>query len=165
MYGRQEFDKCVKCNYNSPIVNRKFKLCYNCNFKRLHEGLSPYQYNYIKQKGKRLETIKKVKNEILRMEAVYEQVFNNSKVHWCEECHRKLNSIFRDKQGKVIYKVQYSHILPKSCYPQFKYDVKNFNRLCALHHNQWEHGDRHSMRIWKLNVQILVIGEIVLKNR
>lgn len=155
---------CTKCNKSLPIANKKYNLCFDCNFKRLHNGLSPRQYYYVKQKESSLKRFKKTKNDIEKMEEVYEQVFNN-KPPFCEECRKPLSKIFRNSKGKVVDKFRFSHILPKSIYSKYKYNSLNFNLLCFDCHATWENGSRHSMRIWKQNIQIPEIGEIVLNNR
>lgn len=65
----------------------------------------------------------------------------------CEECGCHL--------GFVPKAVNVSHILTKGAYPSFRHDLRNVNMLCFKHHNQWEFGDRKSMRIYKSNMKII----------
>ena len=64
------------------------------------------------------------------------------KQHICEECMKPLHS----------YSATFvSHILTRGAYPEMAHDCRNVNILCFNHHNQWENGDRESMRIYEKN--------------
>ena len=81
-------------------------------------------------------------------ERVFEKIPN-----FCEECNKPLNSEFRDDNGRVANRWQYSHILIKAMWNKQRRDINNCNRLCLKHHDQWEHGNKRSMGIWKENVK------------
>jgi hypothetical protein len=86
--------------------------------------------------------------------ATYFAVFA-SKPHKCEECDKPLPSVFKDKEGNINAIFQFSHILTKSAFPEFRHDSRNFNRLCFEHHQQWEFGDRKTMRIYEPNQLVI----------
>lgn len=88
-------------------------------------------------------------------EETYYVVFY-SKPCVCEECGRALPETFYDENGKIVCRGQYSHILSKGAYPEFRHVVINFNRLCPVPcHDRWEFGDRENMKIYKPN-QIII---------
>lgn len=66
--------------------------------------------------------------------------------HRCEECLRPLN------EYSAVY---VSHILTRGAHPEIAHDPRNINILCLKHHNQWENGERRSMRIWLKNQQTI----------
>ena len=67
-------------------------------------------------------------------------------MHFCEECHLPL----REYSATFV-----SHILSRGAHPEMAYDLRNYNILCARHHEQWENGDREKMRIWQRNKGII----------
>jgi 5-methylcytosine-specific restriction endonuclease McrA len=87
-------------------------------------------------------------------EQTYQLVFERTE-HRCEECGARLPDRFRDDDGKVICRFQYSHILTKSSHPELRHNPKNFNRLCMSCHGKWEFGDRDKMRIYESNKIII----------
>lgn len=155
------------------IENRTYWLCKNCNHIRLH-GISIREAQILKQKQK-VKVFPQIKNKTLKKsvikkkkgisdkrkevlkkdEVVYEQVFN-SKPHKCEECGDKLPSKFRDENGMVIARFQYSHVLSKGAFPEYRHRVFNFNRLCLNCHQIWEFGSRKEMNIYQKNKQTII---------
>lgn len=68
------------------------------------------------------------------------------KPHYCEECMKPLHD----------YSAVYcSHILTRGAHPEMAHDPRNINILCFRHHNQWENGDKKSMRIYPGNMRII----------
>ena len=139
---------CSNCNKNSVIVNSHFKLCLICNNQRLEKNKSSKVIT-TKIKHSKKE-VNKTQLKIDEDEKFYLECFNLSN-HQCEECGVSLPTDFRDINGKVIARWRYSHILPKSIYPELRHSVENINHLCLLHHTQWDHGDKTTMKIYKLN--------------
>lgn len=68
------------------------------------------------------------------------------KPHICEECMRPL----REYSATYV-----SHILTKGAHPEMAHDPRNVNILCLNHHNQWENGNRESMRIYLGNMKTI----------
>lgn len=170
---------CKKCGKEGQVNSRQ--LCSDCVFKESHGGESRIEvyskrreikrfnevkikvngiYDYQKKpRKKRLNLLKKEKldkrKEILRKdEETYEAVFN-SRPNKCEECGAWLPPMFRDDEGHIVARHQYSHIISKGADGEFRHNSKNFNRLCQLHHYIWEFGDRKSMKIYEGN-QIII---------
>ena len=66
------------------------------------------------------------------------------KIPMCEECGKPLR----------YYSATYvSHILTRGSHPEMAHDIRNVNILCFEHHQQWETGDRQSMRIYEKNLR------------
>ena len=140
-------DICRKCSNSRPIVNKKYYLCEECNYKRLHGDKPRKKHPLRSQSKKHLFTR-------AQEERCYEEVFN-SKSHRCEECGVELSSVFRDEDGRVVDRYQYSHILSKGAWPELRFHPKNFNRLCMSCHTRWESGDRKSMSIFERNKVVI----------
>ena len=161
---------CQGCNQQRTITNKHFKLCADCNNMRLHGSKFGKQYSNAKVERKPLRAnarrlksdsnrmnhiivgakSKTTKQKISEDEAFYEQCFNLSD-HQCEECGCNLPTDFRDEDGRVIARWRYSHIIPKSIAPSLRHDINNINHLCITDHQEWENGDRESMKIYKNN--------------
>ena len=139
---------CSKCGENRELVNKHFKLCLICNNERLSSNkMNKPVINRLTYSPK---TVNKTQDKIGEDEKFYLECFNLSN-HECEECGKPLPTEFRDENGKVIARWRYSHILPKSIYPELRHNVENINHLCLIHHTQWDHGDKTTMKIYNLN--------------
>lgn len=68
------------------------------------------------------------------------------KPYICEECMRPL----REYSATYV-----SHILTRGAHPETAHDPRNVNILCFNHHNQWENGNRESMRIYLGNARTI----------
>jgi hypothetical protein len=94
-------------------------------------------------------------------EETYKKVYNSSEKRmgfaFCEECGKILSNSFRDSSGKIVNRFQYSHILSKGAFPEYRHNTLNFNILCQDHHQQWETGDRKSMKIYEKNQKVIEI--------
>ena len=160
-----EVQKCVGCG-SLWVVNQKYKLCEDCNYIRLH-GIS-YRDKLIQDNKTKTITIKvkskkctknKPKRNIVRDRdrETYREVFE-SRESRCEECGIRLPDQFEDSEGRIIMIEQYSHCLSKGAYCEYRHKSWNIQRLCLRHHQQWEFGDRKSMRIYP------IYREIIIKN-
>lgn len=151
--------ECKNCKKNKRIVNKFFNLCLECNNERLHGSKYGKQYKHTPRRNNAFKLSKnslsgglseKAKLAIEKDEKFYEECFNLSN-HRCEECDAQLNTEFRDDDGRIIMRIRYSHILPKSTYPRLRHNVLNINHLCGDHHSEWENGDKENMKIFKKN--------------
>jgi len=158
---------CVKCG-SKWVVNKTHCLCDECNYFRLH-GFTKKEAQISKQKSKKvvkyqikrkpLKTSSKSREKrklvLEKDRETYLKVFN-SKPHVCEECRlnnkiTRLPDEFEDEDGNINAIWQYSHIMTKSAFPEYRNNPLNFNRLCLEHHQVWEFGDREKMKIFTLN--------------
>ena len=162
-----QIDKCSKCENDRIIVNRKHFLCQICNYQRLHpedeNNGSGFKQTAIKvnpnYKPKQKTAIKKTPSkkglkQIKDDEKTYE-IVHALKPCLCEECGAGLPIEFRNEEGKVNARFQYSHILSKGSHPEFRENVLNFNKLCLSCHTMWENGDKTSMKIYHKNCFII----------
>lgn len=68
------------------------------------------------------------------------------KPHRCEETFAALN---------YYSSAHISHILSRGAHPEMALDIRNINILSYEAHQQWEFGDRKSMRIYLKNLEII----------
>jgi len=125
---------CKICG-SKYVVNKFYGLCKRCNDIRLRGP------DFL---------LEKARKSILEDEIFYKKIFDASD-HKCEECGKSLNTEFRDFEGRIIARWRYSHILPKSIYPEFRHEELNINNLCFECHQEWENGDKQSMMIYLTN--------------
>lgn len=170
---------CKRCG-SVYVVNKKYELCDDCNFVRLHgvtrfvaelrkaKDIMKEERKYGRANKKRVDrsiselTKRKRKEQVKKDHETYLEVFK-AKPSICEECGTPLPDEFysdevdfcaNEKQINCIG--QYSHILSKAAYPEFRNDARNFNRLCPnLCHNRWEFHDKENMGIYQNN-QIII---------
>lgn len=172
--------KCAKCG-SKFVVNRTYKLCERCNNIRLHgnpfgksktytppkprkplkRSKKPLKGGYIKPSKAGQE---RRKRNIEKDEEFYFLIFS-SKPHECEECGNPLPSEFRDDDGKVAARWQYSHIVMKSIAPELRHHKDNCNRLCLKCHTKWEGADRIHMKIFAQNLKLWPQYENLLKGK
>jgi len=162
--------KCKECEKEKPIVNSFFKMCRECNYKRLEDRKSSKMNTLRRTERKSLKTKetrlkrnvgagervsrnkggkKPLKNFDLD-ELFYEKCFHNSD-HKCEECSKNLPTEFKDDAGRVISRFRYSHIVAKSIAPELRHDLNNINHLCHECHFKWDFQDRKNMKIYSKN--------------
>lgn len=154
---------CKGCNEHKFIVNRKYMLCDDCNYFRMYgmtrldafkQKKSQNQYKLSPKRNKSVRTSNKRSDILLKDRETYYKVFL-SKPNVCEECGVELPDMFVDDDENIVYIAQYSHILSKGAWPEFRHDERNFNRLCFNCHRRWEDGDRENMKINKTNQSII----------
>ena len=168
----QKFGVCILCNDKRPLNSRGE--CPDCIYKKNHGGMGRFQISltkvryqkipeqYVIPKRKKVKKNGLMKNERLEKrrgiidkdEETYEAVFNLFP-NECEECGASLPDEFRDENGMVSYRIQYSHILGKGAFPEFRHEPRNFNRLCGVHHHKWEFGERSEMCIFLKNQETI----------
>jgi hypothetical protein len=163
---------CIGCEKKRNV---NFKgLCSDCVFRRNHEGKSRFEVYqnraklkvlnednsrtnklYNSRKKVKKTTVKNDKNNLLQLdEEVYFKVFS-SRPSFCEECGKGLPDQFRDDDGKVIARWQYSHILSKGAYKELRHNESNFQRLCFQCHQIYEFGDRTKMKTYNETQKII----------
>lgn len=131
-----EYDLVVSRGFEPLLPNKYFRLDI-----RLRETIQKRMFGHC--------TIGRGKDIMAANERFFRWVWEH-KPKYCEECMKPLYG----------YSAVYcSHILSRGAYPEIAHDVRNVNILCFEHHNQWENGDRKSMRIYPKNE--LIIKELL----
>ena len=141
---------CQECKKEVEIVNKHFKLCQKCNELRLEGGRTEKNKNPLVHRVLKKKLSSSTQDKIDLDEKFYQECFNLSN-HQCEECGVLLPTEFRDDSGKVTARWRYSHILPKSTFPELRHNIDNINHLCLVHHTQWDFGDKKTMKIYEIN--------------
>lgn len=172
-------DKPCSCGSHF-IENRTYWKCDSCNFIRIH-GKTRFEVQMEKQKDKPVkiyelkrtplkrsqkplkgsrikstpETIERRKETLRLDRELYFYIFN-TRLNKCEECGCNLPDEFEDENGMIVCIGQYSHILGKGAFIEYRHSVWNLQRLCLNCHQKWEFGDRKKMRIYLINKQTVV---------
>lgn len=89
-------------------------------------------------------------------EKTYELVWSMHSSKTCENCGVFLGDDLRDENGRLRRKENFSHILPKGAYPEFRNNPMNFNLLCMSCHSLWEFGKRESTNVFEKNEAIVL---------
>lgn len=139
---------CSKCKENKPIVNKKYNLCDDCNFMRLHDGKTkaevyserakdkePKVY-IIKSKSTPSRSSKPIKqqtakektrkNELSRVKSEIELDAVQDGKYYCWGCGHAKGGL--DK----------SHILSVKQRKDLELDKENINLFCRDCHTDWE---------------------------
>lgn len=173
---KKKFGDC-SCGKKNVPVNSK-GVCPDCVYKKNHGGKSKVEVRIERKRGRKADLIskpyilpkkkknwssklsKEAKEERKRLRRVedhkfYRYLFDN-RPHECEECGLPLPDQFSfvdedTKQVVILAIYQYSHILTKKAFPEFRWHKLNANRLCKAHHHQWEFGERETMKIFDKN--------------
>ena len=142
---RYKEGKCSECGNEGPIAYVKEQLCSYCNRRRHARNYAKKDKKVYILKRSPIKPSKRRAKSIKNDNAFYEEVWN-SKPHCCEECHKSL---------PVFNKSYISHIISKGSNVAFRHDKRNINILCFSCHQQWEFGDKRSMRIYSKNSKII----------
>lgn len=144
-------EPCSKCLKSKPIENRSKWLCSDCNFERLHNGVSRAQV-YKERTSERVEA--KVPRTIrAKFKPIKQQTSNEA------ETKKKLHELKVSIEQKAIDNGAYycwgcgvggnsfdkSHILSVKQRKDLELDENNINLFCRDCHNAWESGDLEKM--------------------
>jgi len=139
-------EPCSKCLKSKPIENRSKWLCSDCNFERLHNGVSRAQV-YKERASERVEakvprTIRakfkpikqqtsneaETKKKLHELKLLIEQKAINNGVYYCWGC------------GKSEGGLDKSHILSVKQRKDLELDENNIDLFCRTCHESWESG-------------------------
>ena len=145
-------ERCSKCTLKRPIINRKYKLCNECNYERLHpEGRKTYELNRTEIKRNTTRIAPRSKRHKLDQSV---QRFNNqtelfayvwdTREHTSELSRERLDA----EIGSEEWFWYFSHLLPKGQYTEVKLDPENI-----ILKTQAEHWDWHNIPRSKLEKQ------------
>lgn len=143
---------CKRCDQPKLIVHKSLGLCQYClrivkaeeQIER-HKDKPRKEYKPLKRTPIR-SVSKKGRNVVKKDEEIY-GILWETKAHVCEECGCGL--------GDEPRRYYFSHILSKGAHPKLRAELKNFNILCLKDHQEWEVGDRESMKIWEKNKKVI----------
>lgn len=106
---------CSKCTGEFLIVNKTFKLCDTCNYKRLHKGKSKYEVSKEKERSKAKTYKTKPTGEL----ELFKEI-------WLERPHKsELSGENLLSPTNLKWINQFLHVLPKSLYPKFRLNKDN----------------------------------------
>lgn len=161
--------KCNNCDQHKPIVNKKYNLCDDCNFARLHQGKTRGEVykeradkkfaeqitsDSVKKFGIRLRPSLKINS---KPKAVKQQT-EKQKIR-----QTLLSQLKREIEEKAVQENKYycwgcgtsgigldkSHILSVKHRKDLELEEKNINLFCRKCHSDWESGD--ILRMLNLN--------------
>ena len=149
---------CNHCQQNKPIVNKKYNLCDDCNYMRLHKGKSKAEVAQEKAQQKlsqqitqgvvkklgikkyKLKPIKQLteqererKKQLSEVKSEIEIDAQQDGRYYCWGC---------DKGGVALDK---SHILSVRQRKDLELEKENINLFCRDCHVDWEGGSIHKM--------------------
>lgn len=127
----KKIDICSHCGKERFIVNRTHKLCGDCNFKRLHNGLTKLQYKILQNKFK-----PKVKRKPTGELDLFKEIWAE-RPHICVKCGKRL--------GETLKPIFFSHIKSKGAYPELRLVKTNIELVCADCHHEYEFGSRKNL--------------------
>lgn len=136
----KEDNKCKRCGGDYFIVNKTYKLCSQCNYKRLHGGKSSYEVGLSKQKEKPLKPLKTTSIKVKPKKATGErEMFMEI---WGERPHYCVNKNCGKYLGEEPKAIYFSHRKSKGAYPSLRLEKSNIDLLCETCHHEYDHGNR-----------------------
>lgn len=118
------FGICKICHKEKYIANKTKFLCDDCNFKRLHKGMSKFQWKLMKGNSKKVK--RKPTGELEMFKDIWSE-----RPHICVKCGKYLAEM------NVRY---FSHIKSKGAFPELRLDKNNIEILCVDCHYKYEFG-------------------------
>lgn len=135
------------CTCGSPwVVNKKYGLCIQCNYKRLHGGKTKAQViadrlakAFLPATGTPVE---RPTTTMYRQKPIKQRSTKQERIN------RAIAAVYAkmDATQPMIClccgdpRVTHSHILPRSQYKTFAANPRNIVYQCVTHHDIWEHG-------------------------
>ncbi len=131
---------CNQCDEEKWINNKK-GICIDCTYKKNHNGKTPQQVQYEKQKQrpKKQYELKRSTIKYKRKKTGEKELFLeiwNERPHICSnpECKKHLG----DEPNAFFF----SHIKSKGAYPELRLCKDNIELLCVECHQSYEFGIR-----------------------
>lgn len=122
------YKECKNCGQVRYIVNRTKCLCDDCNYKRLHKGMSRLEVK--RQQAHPNKHNKRRKTGEL---ALFKEIWGE-RSHICTHC------------GKVLLEplkpAYFSHIKSKGAFPNLRLEKSNIELVCMECHQKYEFGIR-----------------------
>lgn len=124
----ERYQICKKCGKYRFIVNRTKCLCDDCNYRRLHQGMSRAEVRAEKSKAKKPK-MRRATGEL----ALFKEIWAE-RPHICTHCGKRLLEPL-----KPIY---FSHIKSKGAHPELRLEKSNIELTCEECHQKYEFGKR-----------------------
>lgn len=124
--------KCSVCGREALIENRTRMLCANCNYKRLHDGMSRYEVLRKGGTGRGRQVNRGFHSTGER--ELFLKIWNQ-RLHICNKCGKLLGD-----EPKPVF---FSHIKSKGAHPELRLDPDNIELLCEDCHHRYEFGRRN----------------------
>lgn len=142
---------CSKCNLPKPIVNKKYNLCDDCNYMRLHDGKSKAEVLREKASTK-IATVKhyqfKSKKPLSSSQKTAKQIVIDKALQALKNSIRideQQNGTYYCKGCGHTHKLDCSHILSVKHRKDLELVRENINLLCRTCHINWESNLIHKM--------------------
>lgn len=119
----KKVSRCNGCGSVTVIVNRTRQLCDSCNFKRLHNGKSRFEFEIERKRGK-----PKIRHKTGELE-LFRKIWGE-RPHYCVKCGKWL--------GNDLKPIYFSHIKSKGAFPALRLDPTNIELLCEDCHYNYE---------------------------
>lgn len=136
---------CNKCKQEKGIVNKKYNLCYECNFQRTHKGETLLEFQKRKQKEYQQKQLSKPGKKLVSKKPIKKQTAKESTIK------SKLSILKNEIRLEAIQNGEYycqgcgsadsldcSHILSVSLYKYLELVKENIQLLCRTCHMRWE---------------------------
>lgn len=119
---------CSCCGRDVLIVNRTRMLCDDCNYRRLHGGMSRAEVARKRRKPRNRQKTGEL--------ALFIEIWG-SRPHYCVKCGKWLGN-----DPKPAF---FSHIKSKGARPDLRLDPNNIELLCEECHHKYEFGKRNEL--------------------
>jgi len=140
---------CNSCRLDKPIVNKKYDLCDDCNYMRLHNGQSKAEVAREKASNK-IATLPKIyvfktKKRLSSNQKTQKQQVIDKALQLLKESIRldakQSDSYYCKGCGKTERHLDCSHILSVKHRKDLELVRENINLFCRQCHIDWESGD------------------------
>lgn len=139
-------NECKECGRTKLIVNKKYGLCIECNYFRLHgETTVEAAIKREKQQEKEKNIISWQKQKKAKLKPKKKKVTGELKMFqeiWAERDHFCQNKNCGVYLGEVLQPIFFSHRKSKGAYPALRLCKDNIDLLCAECHHKWDFGNR-----------------------
>lgn len=137
-------NECKNCGKQKLIVNKKYGLCIECNYFRIH-GETPIQAAIKREKEQEKEKNRikwQKQKEAPKKKRKATGELKMFKEIWEERSHFCQNKMCGRYLGENLMPIFFSHRKSKGAYPALRLCKDNIDLLCAECHQKWETGKR-----------------------
>lgn len=143
-------NNCYECLQSKPIVNKKYNLCDDCNFMRLHDGKTKSEVYAERSASKPKKVYQLKQTPIKRSNKPIKQVTSKQSKRSAELSDLKYNIELQALQDGNYYcwgcghakgALDKSHILSVRQRKDLELDPNNINLFCRTCHMDWESND------------------------